>query len=490
MVSQLGRSIESILNDIDLSQHIPLPENIPVKPEKFYADFGYLRHPRTRQPVTQLAPYQLETWKGLHQYKRILEVKSNKVGETTKWLLADFHLSVLPTSHPLSTRGYDTLLIAQTIQHAKEHLYTLRKLILNSKKYRGFLITEPTELVTRDESTKVSVIFIRNPEAESQPSRIIGLGLGNAGSILSWKNVKHIHISDATATEGDYSEGLNGAMTRLANTDGTMVIESVPSGPQGRIYEMYQQYSKKEWKPGDFKVYKITADDAVSAGVILQEFLDAERLRLGVLYPQYYEAQFVAGSGFIFPADLVDACTKEYDLTLKGSNRVLAVDPAYSANGSKFGIVGLEKIDGIIYIKEAIQFSAASQSAMQDLVALKAKEFGNRVLCDSAHPGLIRDLIDEHSVSAQGVRFSETLSEMTAESSRAIKEKRIRIHPTFKDLLTQLKTITYNGKGHPDKTKSSFDLGDAFLMGLRHFKTGSISVIRLDDEEYVRGLDG
>jgi hypothetical protein len=479
MPSALGKTLEQALNNFELTQHIALPLKTPAEPSDFYRDFGYLRHPRTGKPVTQLAPYQLETWKGLHEYKRILEVKSNKVGETTKWLLADFHLAVLPTSHPFSTRGYDTLVIAQTIQHAKEHLTTLRKMILNSRKYRPFLISKPDEVTLRDEVTKISTIYIRNTDAAAQPSRIIGLGLSNAGSILSWKNVKHIHISDPTATEGDYSEGLNGAMTRLANTDGTMVIETVPSGPQGKIYEMYQQYSNKEWKKGDFKVYTVTADDAVSAGIIPQEFLDAEKVRLGILYPQYYEAKFVAGSGFIFPAELVDKCVQEYDLTLRGGRKVLAVDPAYSEKGSKFGIVGLEQIDGIQYVKEALQFSAASPSGMLDLVAQKAKEYDNTVLCDSAHPGLIRDLREEHHLNAQPVKFNEKLSEMTSKSSRVIKEQRIRIHPIYKELISQLKTITYNEKGHPDKKRQTFDIGDALMMSVSHFGTGELKFIYL-----------
>src|SRR5438132_3576491 len=157
----MGRGIEAALNDINLAEHIPLPDDssIPTDPAKFYADFGYLTHPRTRQPVTELASYQLALWRGLHEYKRVYCLKSNKVGVSTSTLIADFQLAILPSSHPLSCRGFDILVIAQTLPHAAEHLRTLRKLILGSKKYRGFLISKPDEITLRDEVTKINTIY-------------------------------------------------------------------------------------------------------------------------------------------------------------------------------------------------------------------------------------------------------------------------------------------------------------------------------------------
>ena len=53
---------------------------------------------------------------------------------------------------------------------------------------------------------------------------------------------------------------------------------------------------------------------------------------------------------------------------------------------------------------------------------------------------------------------------MTINASRMVKEKQVVIHPAFTDLIADLKSVRYNSKGHPDKTKILFDLGDAFLM--------------------------
>ncbi|MDH3780288.1 MAG: hypothetical protein OES15_05465 [Nitrosopumilus sp.] len=46
----------------------------------------------------------------------------------------------------------------------------------------------------------------------------------------------------------------------------------------------------------EFKIHEIPALMTVYAGLINQEFLDAERERLGPLYPMYYECDFYNSS--------------------------------------------------------------------------------------------------------------------------------------------------------------------------------------------------
>jgi hypothetical protein len=445
---------------------------VPVEPDLFYADFGYLSHPRTGKPVPHLAPYQIEVWKALQECGRVLVIKSNKIGLSTSTLMSDFQLAVLPSGSPRSCRGYDQLLIAQTIQHAREHLYTLRKLILDSRKYRPWLITKSRDMVLKDEVTKVTVLYIRNPENENRPSRIIGLGLNNAGSVLSWKNVKHIHISDPTAAEGDYSQAINAAMTRLANTNGSMIIETVSAGPQGRIYELFQQFKAHK---SAFRVFEIPASEAVKAGVITQEFLDAERQRLGGLYAQYYEAKFVAVGGSIFLPSLVDACSVRYSLALEeGAYRVMAVDWGFGS--SKTAIIGIERrSDDKLYVIECRQFERSAVSDVLDFISnLYSRDGYSCCYADSSQPGIIKDLQDGSqstgrlAVDARPVVFREELSNMVQKTVKAVKEARVLIHPEFADIIQQLKTIQYDRKGNPDKSTYSMDLFDAFMMAVSH----------------------
>ena len=105
---------------------------------------------------------------------------------------------------------------------------------MDSEKYQGFLVTlrDIDNVLLREEKTKVTEMFIRNPYNKYKPSRIIAIP-ANAGQSVSWKEVKYVYCSDITMTDKNYDPTLKGAFTRLANTQGYFVIETIPNGPQG-----------------------------------------------------------------------------------------------------------------------------------------------------------------------------------------------------------------------------------------------------------------
>jgi hypothetical protein len=127
--------------------------NIPLDPQEFYQDFGYLLHPKTGEYVQHLTDYQYNIWNDKYNSRYRLVLKSQKVGITTSVLLEDFQDSIT------RFRGHDILVIAQSQNHANEHLRTLKNLILNSETYRQFLITNPSELLLKEEKSKVSVAY-------------------------------------------------------------------------------------------------------------------------------------------------------------------------------------------------------------------------------------------------------------------------------------------------------------------------------------------
>ena len=102
-----------------------LPTDIPTDPDEFYPDFGLLEYPLTRDPVQHLTAYQYAVWKDgqRHRYREV--IKSQKVGITISSLIEDFQKAIT------TCRGKEILVIAQGTEHAKDHLYTLRKLISN-----------------------------------------------------------------------------------------------------------------------------------------------------------------------------------------------------------------------------------------------------------------------------------------------------------------------------------------------------------------------
>lgn len=206
-------------------------------------------------------------------------------------------------------------------------------------------------------------------------------------------------------------------------------------------------------------------------GKIYTEY-EIEQAKLMPGFDMEYNGQYGIGVGNIFPLQLLNECVGEYDLSLHGGSKVLAVDPAYGS--SKFALVGIEEDEDlmastdIFYVKEALQFDRPSPSHMLEIIKLKAQEYG-QVIVDDAHPGLITDLSNS-GISTEGISFRKNLSEMTINASQLVKKKKVRIHPAFNDLIKQIKSVEFNEKGHPDKKKMSFDLGDAFLMGLHYLK--------------------
>jgi len=476
-MTDLARHLDRALNELDISSNVPLPldSSIPIEPQAFFSDFSTITHPRTGEKVKALTSYQQAVWKAIFTHNKVLCIKGQKIGLSSALLMAAFQLTVLPSTVKQSCRGKQILILAQTVTHAEQHLRDLRKFIINSPKYAPFLITKQgTDELFADEATKTSAIYIRNPDHPLQPTTVLALGITNAGTILSWKNVKHVHLSDVSETDGDYAEGIDNAQTRLINTGGSCVLESPPSRqPTGKLFDMYQQFNDKPWVDGAFKVFTLPSTLAVDAGLILQKDLDAEKVNLGINYARKYEAVFMAGSGNIFESKMVDLCTQEYPLEMGEGKKVLALDPAFGS--SKYAVIGAERVGDLIYIRYAKQFERPSPTAMTKFVADLFHRYRYKTaLCDSAHTGIVKDLNSGSEgrlpVYTEPINFRQELDRMVPVAARAVNTGKVRIHPTFRELILQLKACVYNQNNHPDKKKLTFDLGDAFLMTMLHLR--------------------
>ena len=231
--------------------------------------------------------------------------------------------------------------------------------------------------------------------------------------------------------------------------------------PEGVFYQIKTEEPSQYKKiPLDYKV-GLEAHSESFTSIYNREAL--EEARRSPSFAREYQLIWGGGQGNIFHWKLVDEITEEYDLALGKGQKGLYVDPAYGT--SKFAILGLEKIDGTIYVKEALQFDRPDPTAMLDLLVQKAPSYNNRVKVDSARPEVVTGLAGKN-IRAKEVPFNKELSNMTTKAAEAVKAKKVRIHPAFHDLISQLKAAEFNDKGHPDKKKLTFDLGDCFLMGV------------------------
>lgn len=480
-------------------------DNIPATPKEFYEYIGYPILDPKGERVRNLADYQWEVWNSLFDHRYTVVVKSQKVGITTAVLLADLQLALLPRTHPLSCRGREILVIAQSIPHARLHLQTLRQLILRSN-VSAVMRTQQTQgtIVFRDQVTKVGTILLENPDDPTSPTTIIGLG-PKEGSIWSYKTVKHVHISDIAATDqvSDYGPSINAALTRLANTNGTMVLESPPRGPQGKLYDIWRNAIER--RPDDagpdisFWPIKIPAKKAVDAGLISQDYLDNMRIQMGTAYNSFFEAEFTAVEGNLFPLSQIEHAVelgKEVNVEAAMGDwyrpRSMGIDPGFGS--SQFAIVITHAKNNKIEVLYAKQFPRVNPSDMvKHAWELSHRYNVKKIYVDGANPGYIRDLKRRfgepqnyetlmaqiigqqyepaHYMKVVPVNFNKKGKEMIAHAQYFMSKGELALSEEyFQDLVVQVRSAQDDGKGGLDKKLNTMDLFDAWRMSLLYYQ--------------------
>jgi uncharacterized protein YihD (DUF1040 family) len=371
---------------------------VPTDPRTFYKLLGPLFHPRLKTPVTDYAPYQWKGWE-IALVHDLLCVKTNKCGFSTTMLDALIQNSLLKKN-----AGYEKLIIAQSAKFAREHLYTIRKRLIDSPLH-NFLIQEPRDYLLADETTKVTELYIHNPYKPSHPTRIISTG-ASAGAVVSWKMVDFVLMSDITKSQTDYTAVVDGATTRLSNTEGRTVIETIPNGPQGKVYEIYEQIlaDKKENIEPEYELLEITADEAVAAGVMTQKFLDRQRKKLGPMFAMYYGAKFTGGGGNVFLPHVQDEIerlgrimTRQIKTSVKFDPRypkAMGIDPGYGHKN--FAIVIAQLVDGVVQVIFSRKYETMDTYAMTVVIRKLMHEYGiDKVFIDITDSRLVYALKQE-----------------------------------------------------------------------------------------------
>jgi hypothetical protein len=252
------------------------------------------------------------------------------------------------------------------------------------------------------------------------------------------------------------------------------VIFNSTANLPGGLYEIMEKEPNSQYT----KIFSL-ADKGIRDGIYTEYEIEESKKSTG--YMREYMGVYGIGLGDIFGLQSIDDITEPYDLGNLGGARILNVDPAFgeSEDASKFAWCGFEKRqDGIKYVVDAGEIGRASTEGMLDFIEKKFYEGKYTTLqVDSAFPGLIRDWqsgsekTGRRKVNTFSVIFKDVLTQMTTHATSMVQNKEVRIHPKFSDLISQLKSVRYNDKGHPDKKKLSFDMGDTFLMGLHYWDT-------------------
>jgi hypothetical protein len=198
---------------------------------------------------------------------------------------------------------------------------------------------------------------------------------------------------------------------------------------------------------------------------------EIEIAKLSPSFPREYGLQYGIGLGNLFPKELMDRITREYDLELKDGRKIIFLDPAWGS--SKFAYLGVEWINGVGYVKICRERERPSPESMfNELKELYSKGW-NDFRCDSAQAVVI-NFLEAERIPVERVVFKDKLNDMVERTLDSIRDETMMIHPSFSSpLIHQMISITMNEKGHPDKRKLSFDSGDCFMMSCLENKESS-----------------
>jgi hypothetical protein len=501
--SALDKIIKDFNNEIDevitqigevkSGRYVRLAEisrKVPKDPQLFYEDFGLFIHPLTQEPVKQLAFYQQEFIKLIDQYKYAAAIKSNRIGLSS----AILDLSLFP--HMITDcAGYQALIMGQNQRLSREHLYSLHKDVLNSEKYADFIIGIGDRDINllRGESSRITELFIRNPFNPKKPSRIIALPpvLSNA---VSWKEVKYIMCSDIAVAPRDPSPVIKALYTRLAMTQGYYVIETIPNGPTGEIYDLWLR--NKAHGSKDFQVKEYPIGYAIQAGVVTKEFIEDEKERQGIDFARLYECSFAATGGNVFNLYDVDRCVVNTDVYdpwnpafIHDINYPKSMGIDIGHRVSQAGIVILQMRNGYIEVLDAMQTKDHPNAWVVDYAYDQMMRFNiENAFVDSAASPFISDFKDRINETAYvmmtdivntpttserivPVPFHPLNKPMLIHANNMVSNGYLRIHESFKDLINQMKMAThFDGKLIKNKGNDlTLDLLDALFMALLRY---------------------
>lgn len=204
-----------------------------------------------------------------------------------------------------------------------------------------------------------------------------------------------------------------------------------------------------------------------------REDMEKER-RENPSFEREFNLKYGYGKGDVFDIEALEKCIEEYNLEYLGGSSGTYADPAWGS--SLFGKVSGEIRDGILYVMEAEEYPRASPNAMLDSMEESWNRHKQHCKVDAANPGFIKDLT-ERNIPALGIAFGQEVPEregsntvvtlkkkLPINASSMVQNGLVRIHPSFKKLISQMRAVMFDKMGGIDKSEVPFDLVDAFDM--------------------------
>ena len=323
----------------------------------------------------------------------------------------------------------------------------------------------------REFKTKESVVVLNGCKIEAFPTNNLAAARG--------LNPRLIMLDEGDFFPTRYQDEARTVAERyIPKTNPHIAMVSTPNLPGGLFERMEEE--KNNGYIMKYMDYTIGLNK-----VFTQENIDVAKLSPS--FEREYNLKYGFGIGDIFEG--LDTCIDEYNLDVVGGSSGCYGDPAFGS--SNFGVLGGEVRDGILYVIECQEYPRPSPSAMLDIMEDMAKRYNSNCKIDSAHPGFIRDL-EERGIPALPINFGLQIreyesaniqslrSKMTINAAQMVKNKLVRIHPSHRRLISQLRSAKFDKKGGVDKQELNFDVGDCFLMfcwDLKEFDYGHYDIM-------------
>lgn len=284
---------------------LDLPDDASDDPVKFYRQIGCpFRNSKTNERITELAPYQVRTVRNHQRHRKLLVLKSQKIGLSSLGI-------VITLCHALTDcMGYELIVFAQNKDQAIQHGRDFRRFLAASK-YRDYLVTRPSQVpgMLRDEVSTMTNIFMVSRHG-GEPTHIHILS-PSASAVASLKRVKFVWCSDITFVEHLPARQRNvfaALSARLTMTEGPIFIECPTVGHLGPIYEIDDSFQERQkakipQDPHDFFVDRITVWEAVKAGVLSMAMVQGLKREHGPAFPALFEAVWGAGGAAWYTPD-------------------------------------------------------------------------------------------------------------------------------------------------------------------------------------------
>lgn len=304
------------------------------------------------------------------------------------------------------------------------------------------------------ESTNLAVILNNGTRLQAQPSNHID-------SSRSFDDISVFYVDEANFFNVvDDSNVRTVAERYIAKTNPFIIWVSTPYYPRGVFFDIGNEAQcryKRFWMDYKRGLNRIYSEE------------DIEEQKLSPSFASEYCLQWGLGTGNIF----AEINVEKYDTSQQGQS-ILAIDPAYGS--SKFAIIQAEVRENVCYILDATTFERPSQTAVIEFIKKKLELYSiTDVIVDSSNAGLVTELNQFCNVSP--FNFRELGQDATLNAVKTMNEKRVVIHPRFKDLLTELQLARFNERGTVAKKILTMDLFDAFIMTLHKLKTSRIRIL-------------